>query len=167
MAWFSASPSEAQYGSLYGTVESEQGKTLPGVAVSLRGMGGDRVAPTDDNGDYRFPSLDPGEYSLAAKLDGFSQVEQPNVIVALNRKNTIDFTLNSAVTISVLAAEQSSDPDRRTRSSTKSPTNSVPSTTTRDGARARAVVRAPKPPPGLRTGRTRAAMSASWPARWP
>ena len=60
-------------------------------------MGAPRVTVTDPAGEYRFLSLDPGTYYIRAELDGFSTVEQPNVVVALNRNTTINFTLSSAV----------------------------------------------------------------------
>ena len=86
-----------QYGSLFGVVADNDGSALPGVTVTLEGMGAPRVTVTDENGNYRFPGLDPGSYYLKAELDGFSTVEQPNVVVALNRSTTINFTLSSAV----------------------------------------------------------------------
>ena len=65
--------------------------------VTLEGVGAPRVTVTDAGGNYRFPGLDPGTYYIKAELDGFSTVEQPNVIVALNRNTTINFTLSTAV----------------------------------------------------------------------
>ncbi|MDX1644094.1 MAG: carboxypeptidase-like regulatory domain-containing protein, partial [Thermoanaerobaculia bacterium] len=89
--------SAQQFGALYGVVTDENGQPLPGVTVTLEGMGAPRVTVTDEVGRYRFPGLDPGSYYVKAELDGFSTVEQPNVVVALNRNTTINFTLSSAV----------------------------------------------------------------------
>ena len=89
--------SAQQFGNLYGTVADESGTSLPGVTVSLEGMGAPRTTVTDEKGQYRFLGLDPGSYYIKAELDGFSTVEQPNVVVALNRNTTINFTLSSAV----------------------------------------------------------------------
>ena len=86
-----------QVGSLHGTVEDESRAQLPGVTVILEGMGAPRVTVTDEQGNYRFLNLDPGTYYIKAALDGFSTVEQPNVIVTLNRATSIHFTLSSAV----------------------------------------------------------------------
>jgi hypothetical protein len=60
-------------------------------------MGAPRITITDARGNYRFPGLDPGTYYVKAEMDGFSTVEQPNTIVALNRNTTINFELSSAV----------------------------------------------------------------------
>jgi hypothetical protein len=91
-------PSFAQTtGSIYGSVQDEQGSALPGATLTLEGMGAPQITVVDVQGEYRFLNLDPGTYYLKAALDGFSTVEQPNVIVALNRNVTINFTLSSAV----------------------------------------------------------------------
>ena len=79
-------------GSIYGTVKDDSGSSLPGVTVHLEGMGAPRTTVTDDAGNYRFLGLDPGAYYVKAELDGFSTVEQPNVVVALNRNTTINAT---------------------------------------------------------------------------
>ncbi len=84
-------------GSIYGVINDENGVGLPGVTVRCEGMGAPRLIVTDDRGNYRFLNLDPGAYYVRAEMDGFSTVEQPNVIVALNRNTTINFTLSSAV----------------------------------------------------------------------
>ena len=84
-------------GAIFGTVKDDSGANLPGVTVNCEGMGAPRVTVTDAQGNYRFPGLDPGAYYVKAELDGFSTVEQPNVVVALNRNTTINFTLSSAV----------------------------------------------------------------------
>jgi hypothetical protein len=89
--------SAQQFGSIRGMVSDDGGSALPGVTVTLEGIGAPRVTVSDEAGNYRFPSLDPGSYYIKAELDGFSTVEQPNVVVALNRATTINFTLSTAV----------------------------------------------------------------------
>ena len=91
-------PVDAQnLGNIFGVVKDDNGAALPGVTVTCEGMGAPRVTISDENGNYRFPGLDPGTYYVRAELDGFSTVEQPNVVVALNRNTTIHFALSSAV----------------------------------------------------------------------
>ncbi len=96
LIWAAAGTAQ-QFGSLFGAVADENGAALPGVTVTLEGVGAPRVTVTDENGNYRFPGLDPGTYYLKANLDGFSTVEQPSVVVALNRSTTINVTLTSSV----------------------------------------------------------------------
>jgi len=69
---------QLQTGDLYGTVESSEGGPLPGVTVTLSGVGAPRVRITDEAGRFRFLSLAPGQYQLQASLDGFSPVEYSN-----------------------------------------------------------------------------------------
>lgn len=94
-----AVPVNAQtpFGHIHGSVVDETGDSLPGVSVTLSGVGAQQIAITGDSGEYRFLNLDPGRYQLVAHLDGYSTVDQPNVVVTLNRSSTIRFTLNSAM----------------------------------------------------------------------
>jgi hypothetical protein len=86
-----------QYGALYGTVTDENGTALPGATVVMSGIGAEKLAISDERGEFRFLALDPGTYYLKASLDSFSTVEQPNVVIALNRNTTINFELTSSM----------------------------------------------------------------------
>ena len=83
----SSSPLGAQQltGNLYGYVEDEQGGRLPGVTVTLSGIGAPRSQTTDARGEYRFISLDPGNYTLTYDLQGFSKVTKSGVQVAVGQ----------------------------------------------------------------------------------
>ncbi|MEO8348527.1 MAG: carboxypeptidase-like regulatory domain-containing protein, partial [Acidobacteriota bacterium] len=72
-------------GNLYGYVEDEQGGRLPGVTVTLSGIGAPRTQTTDARGEYRFVSLDPGNYTLNYDLQGFSKVTKTGVQVAVGQ----------------------------------------------------------------------------------
>ncbi|MCP4661937.1 MAG: TonB-dependent receptor [bacterium] len=87
---------QLQTGDLYGTVDGD-GEPLPGVTVTLSGVGAPRVQVTDATGQYRFLSLPPGQYQLLAALDGFSTVEYPNLTIQVGGKTEINVTLNAAV----------------------------------------------------------------------
>jgi hypothetical protein len=50
---------------------------------------------TDGSGDYRFPALTPGRYTVKAELAGFKTTEQTEVVVGIDR--TIDVNLTMAV----------------------------------------------------------------------
>src|SRR5687768_1653 len=67
-----------QVGNVFGTVVDNQGQPLPGVTVSLSGVGAPRTFVTDSQGNFRFPSLDPGRYTLKAELQGFGTVTRAN-----------------------------------------------------------------------------------------
>jgi hypothetical protein len=94
-----ASPAFAQLqtGDLYGTVVDQQGQPLPGVTVSVTGIGSPPVQVTDEHGQFRFLGLYPGTYKLKAELEGFSTLEYPNIAVRLGSKANIEVTLTAAV----------------------------------------------------------------------
>ena len=76
-----------QTGSVSGTVTSTDGASLPGVTVEARSnvLPQPRVAVTSENGDYRFPSLVPGTYTLTFGLAGLNTVtRQVNVLLDQN-----------------------------------------------------------------------------------
>ncbi len=106
-------PSEAQtpFGQIHGSVDDDRGEPLPGVSITLSGIGAEQTTLSNEHGAFRFLYLDPGTYHIEARLDGHSTVERPGVVVALNRSTTIDFTLDSAVeeTITVTAESPSLD----------------------------------------------------------
>ena len=61
-------------GTILGTVSDDQGLVLPGATVSVSSEqlpGGPRSAVTNASGQYRFPNLPPGDYTLTVELSGF------------------------------------------------------------------------------------------------
>ena len=73
-------------GSITGTVTSEDGLPLPGVAVTVLDpdTGLQLVAVSDGRGFYRLPALPPSVYQVTASLDGF-QTYRRDVRVELGR----------------------------------------------------------------------------------
>ena len=92
-----AAIAQEQTGNLYGSVTDTQGEALPGVRVELTGIGAPRTQFTNPQGQFRFLNLDPGNYALAASLEGFSTVEYPDVNVRVGRNTTLEITLSPAV----------------------------------------------------------------------
>ncbi len=88
---------QAQTGNLYGTVVDNQGEALPGVTITVSGIGAPRVMVTNAEGQFRLLSLDPGMYSMTAELEGFSTVEYPKIEIRVGRNTTIEITLTPAV----------------------------------------------------------------------
>jgi hypothetical protein len=89
---------QLQTGDLYGKVKDNQGQALPGVTVSLTGVGSPLVQVSDDKGEFRFLALYPGTYQMKAELQGFSTVEYQQVPVRIGGKSTVEVTMQSAVT---------------------------------------------------------------------
>ena len=89
---------QLQTGDLYGTTQDQEGQPLPGVTVTLTGVGAPRVQVTDAQGNFRFLQLYPGTYALTAELQGFSPLEYPDLAVRIGGRSEIELTLNAAVT---------------------------------------------------------------------
>jgi len=62
----------AQYqtGNIYGKVQAKDGSVLPGVTVTLTGIGAPQTTVTDAQGNFRFPNLSPGTYNIKGELAG-------------------------------------------------------------------------------------------------
>ena len=91
-------------GNIFGYVTDEQGGRLPGVTVTLSGIGAPKTQTTDARGEYRFLNLSPGNYALSYELQGFSKVTKSDVQVAVgkNTETTSSMKLSSveaAVTV--------------------------------------------------------------------
>ena len=65
----------AQTAELRGSVADASGGVLPGVTVTVRqaATGVERVAVTDEQGDFRLPALQPGPYVIESELQGFGK----------------------------------------------------------------------------------------------
>lgn len=85
-------------GAITGTVVDESGAPLPGVTVTISGpsLMGTRTYVTDAKGNYRFPALPPGTYTIKAELQGFTTVVQENVRLTTTTTLTIDLTMKQA-----------------------------------------------------------------------
>ncbi|HEY4574232.1 MAG TPA: TonB-dependent receptor, partial [Thermoanaerobaculia bacterium] len=88
---------QLQSGDLYGTVIDDQKQPLPGVTVTLTGVGAPQVQQSDAKGQFRFLNLYPGAYSLRAELEGFSTVERPDLTIKIGGKTSIEVTLSGAI----------------------------------------------------------------------
>ncbi|MGE5204933.1 MAG: tetratricopeptide repeat protein [Chlamydiota bacterium] len=68
------SPAPPQLASIQGRVNDSQGRPLAGVAIhlQLQGAAQEMATRSDEHGQYRFPSLRPGAYTLRAELAGYA-----------------------------------------------------------------------------------------------
>ena len=88
---------QLQTGDLYGTVVGEDGTPLPGVTVTVEGIGSPKVLVTDERGEFRTLALYPGTYKVTAELQGYSTLEYPDIGIRVGGKATIEITLSAAV----------------------------------------------------------------------
>lgn len=72
-------------GTIQGRVTDASGAVLPGVTVtaSSPALIGVQTQVTGENGNYRFPAVPPGVYTLTFELAGFNTVKREGVEVAL------------------------------------------------------------------------------------
>ena len=103
---------QSQAGSISGRVTSQDGSTLPGVTVTLTGIGAPQTFVTNTEGEYRFLGLHPGEYQISTELDGFSPVRR-TAAVSLRNNTEIDFQLKQALSETITVSAESPIIDRR------------------------------------------------------
>jgi hypothetical protein len=83
-------------GALRGIVTDSSGAVLPGATVELTGeaqIGGAQTAVTDTAGQFRFPNLAPGPYTIKTSLEGFKTVIRDGLRVDVGRTFDVDMRL--------------------------------------------------------------------------
>jgi hypothetical protein len=89
---------DAPFAAVQGTVRDLHGARVPGVTITAT-EASTRVLSstvTDENGVFRFPSLQSGTYKLAASLSGFQNANHNGVRVGAMPELIVDFTLKMA-----------------------------------------------------------------------
>ncbi|HWZ86143.1 MAG TPA: carboxypeptidase regulatory-like domain-containing protein [Thermoanaerobaculia bacterium] len=91
-------------GNIYGHVVDEQGARLPGVTVTLSGIGAAKTQTTDSRGEFRFPNLSPGVYTLVYELQSFTKVTNNDVKVSVgqNTETTAQLKISNVETTVVV-----------------------------------------------------------------
>jgi hypothetical protein len=99
---FGLAPAAAQtgqtFGELVGKVTDDQGGVLPGVTVTMSGPSamGNPTAVTNERGQYRFPAVNSGTYSLRFELTGFSPMVRQGIVVPVRQTITVDVPMKLA-----------------------------------------------------------------------
>ena len=83
---------------LTGTVKDAQGAVLPGVTVTATSPAllGNQTVVTEANGEYRFPNLPAGAYTLGFDLQGFQSQKRQGITLTTGQTLTIDATMQIA-----------------------------------------------------------------------
>src|SRR6187455_1878525 len=94
-------------GTIQGRVSDAQGAVLPGVTITATSpsMPGVQTAVSSDTGNYRFPAVPPGTYTLSYELSGFNPLNRAGVEIRLGFTATVNVelalaTLQETVTVS-------------------------------------------------------------------
>ncbi len=94
---FIALPAFAQFetADVLGTVRDSSGLAVSRAAVTLSNLGtGLSVkTTTDESGNYTFPNVKVGTYSVSAEAAGFSKAVASNISVVVSARQRVDFSL--------------------------------------------------------------------------
>ena len=82
---FAQGGSASSTGTIQGRVTDAQGAVLPGVAVTATSPSalGAQTTISSETGNYRFPALPPGVYTVAYELGGFNTVRREGIQLSL------------------------------------------------------------------------------------
>ncbi|MDH5468876.1 MAG: carboxypeptidase regulatory-like domain-containing protein, partial [Candidatus Aminicenantes bacterium] len=82
-------------GEIKGKVADDSGEGLPGVEITATSshLQGKRTILSSKTGEFHFPLLPVGEYTLNFRLEGFNPVIQENVIVRLGRVTNLSVSM--------------------------------------------------------------------------
>jgi hypothetical protein len=108
MAIAAAAPTYAQgggassTGTIQGRVTDAQGAVLPGVTVTATSPAllGQQTTVTSETGNYRFPAVPPGTYSVQYELAGFNTIKRDGISI------TLGFTANVNVELALATLQE-------------------------------------------------------------
>ena len=85
-------------GSINGKVEDSSAAVLPGVTVTVTSpsLMGVQTSVTDTGGNYRFPALPPGTYTVTFELPGFNTLKRENIQIAMGFTAAVNVQLQVA-----------------------------------------------------------------------
>ena len=96
LGWLPGAWAQTAGGNIYGTVADESGAAMPGATVTLSNPGfGSRTTTAGAQGEFRFLSIDPGNYSLSVTLTGFATTKR-DVVVNTGVSVNVGFTMKVA-----------------------------------------------------------------------
>jgi hypothetical protein len=103
---------QAVNATLLGTVTDTSGASVPSAKVTITEVntGVSRSSQTNGSGNYVFPDLPPGHYSVSVEQTGFKKQTRPDVTVDVNTSTRVDLQLQPGdvtETIEVTAAPPS------------------------------------------------------------
>ncbi len=84
-----------------GTVVDPTGAVIGGARITLQHVdtGQSRTTRTSNTGDYSFPLIEIGNYTISAEMSGFQKQEKTGIRLSLQQKLRIDFSLRVGDTV--------------------------------------------------------------------
>jgi hypothetical protein len=98
VAWTASAPevnAQSASGTFLGAVVDATSSVVPNAVISIinQDTGFRRELTTNANGEYEAPYIPLGPYSLSAKAPGFKTVERSGIVLQVDQKARVDFTL--------------------------------------------------------------------------
>ena len=105
----SALPALGQNASLVGTARDAQQSAMPNVAITLTNSqtGVSQATKTDSEGNYEFPVVRPGTYSLKAEQAGFKTFVQNSFSLSVDERARVDAVMQVGETSTAVTVEAS------------------------------------------------------------
>lgn len=93
-------------GNVVGRVIDASGDPIPGVTVTLTGIGAPQTFVTSNDGEYRFRNLAPGRYQVGAELAGFGSLNR-SAVVAVGSNTEVEMRLTPALDETITVTSES------------------------------------------------------------
>lgn len=107
-----AASAQENSGNVFGKALDKSGAALPGVTVTLSGVGAPRTFTTDSQGQFRFLKLSPGKYLVRGELEGFSTIQR-DVEVGVGASTDVELKLGPTMAETITVSAASPVIDRR------------------------------------------------------
>jgi hypothetical protein len=87
-------------GSIFGTIADSTGGLIPNATVTVKNVatGITQTATSNGSGNYVFPSVAPGDYTVTTQITGFGTTTQTGIHISANQNVNTSFTLNPGAT---------------------------------------------------------------------
>nr|MBA3640871.1 carboxypeptidase regulatory-like domain-containing protein [Acidobacteriota bacterium] len=86
-------------GTIFGKVVDADGLPMPGATVNISSkqlIGGTQSRVTGNDGEYRFPALPPGSYSIQVSMPGFAAYSREGIVLGAGASLGVDPRLELA-----------------------------------------------------------------------
>jgi hypothetical protein len=83
-------------GAIVGTVRDSSNAVIPGASVTItnQNLGVSSQTNTNSEGNYQFPALRIGTYTLLVAAPGFASTRRENIVLGIQQRFNADFTLS-------------------------------------------------------------------------
>lgn len=117
--------SQATTGNIEGRVVDQNGAVVPNVSISATNQdnGFGKTVQSDDEGNFIFVLLPPGNYKVEATAQGFAKATYENVAVTVGAKRSLEITLSAGGAVNVVDVQTDGNIVETTRSSVSSTVN--------------------------------------------